>query len=128
MKFKGDTMRKLHFHLSVFILASFLVSCAPSARVKSLEDYRLPTVVPAASELTATAQVEAAALIPPANCPVTTAENVSFKAPDPFSPTVPWEGIFWFGTEGLWTESGQNCQKHPMDILKRSCGGATRMF
>jgi hypothetical protein len=96
-------MQKLHLLLSILILASFLVSCAPSVRVKSLEDNRMPTVVPAVSELTATAQAETAALIPPASCPVTAAEDVSFKAPEPFSPTAPWEGIFWYGSEGLWT-------------------------
>lgn len=96
-------MRRLSFPLLIFILASFLVGCAPSARVKSLEDYRMPTHVPVASVLTATAEPEIAALIPPVDCPVTTAENVSFNAPEPFSPTAPWEGIFWYGTEGLWT-------------------------
>jgi len=96
-------MQKSYFLLSILIFVSFLVGCAPGVKLKTLEDYRMPTVVPAASELTATAQAEAAALIPPADCPVTTAENVSFKAPEPFSPTAPWDGIFWYGTEGLWT-------------------------
>jgi hypothetical protein len=96
-------MRRLYVLLSILILLSFLISCAPSARVKTLEDYRMPTVVPAASELTATAQTEAAALIPPADCPVTTLENAPFIAPEPFSPTAPWEGIFWYGIAGLWT-------------------------
>jgi hypothetical protein len=96
-------MRRLYFLLSILILTSPLMSCAPSAKVKSLEDYRMPTVVPAAAELTATAQAEAAALIPPADCPVTISENASFKAPEPFSSAAPWEGIFWYGTEGLWT-------------------------
>ena len=100
-------MRNLYFLLSILILAPFLVSCAPGAKVKSFEDYRMPTVVPVASELTATAQAEAAGLIPPENCPVTTAENVYFRAPEPFSPTAPWDGIFWYGTEGLWTALDQ---------------------
>lgn len=96
-------MRRLYFLFSLLILASVLVGCAPGARVKTLEDYRMPTVVPAASELTATAQAEAAALIPPADCPVTIAENASFQAPEPFSPTAPWKGLFWYGSERLWT-------------------------
>lgn len=87
-------MPRRYFLLSILILAALLAGCAPGARVKTPEDYRMPTVVPAASELTATAQAE---------CPVTTAENVSFKAPEPFSTTAPWEGLFWYGAEGLWT-------------------------
>jgi hypothetical protein len=96
-------MQRLYFLLSILILALVVIGCAPSARLKTLEDYRMPTVVPAASELTATAQAEAAALIPPADCPVTTAESASFIAPEPYSPTAPWEGLFWYGTKGLWT-------------------------
>lgn len=96
-------MRRFYFLLSILILAAFLVGCAPSARVKTLEDYQMPTVIPAAAELTATAQAEAAALIPPADCPVTTVADGSFKAPEPFSPDAPWEGLFWYGSEGLWT-------------------------
>lgn len=103
MNLVGDTMRRLYFLLSILILTSLLIGCAPGARVKSLEDYRMPTVVPVASELTATAEVEVAALIPPADCPVTTAESTSFEAPEPYSPTAPWDGMFWFGSEGLWT-------------------------
>jgi len=96
-------MRRLYFLLSILILASFLVGCAPTARVKTLEDYRMATVVPAASELTATAETEMAALIPPADCPVTTVANGSFEAPEPFSLDAPWQGLFWYGSEGLWT-------------------------
>jgi hypothetical protein len=96
-------MRRLCFLLSILPLASFLVGCAPSARVKTLEDYRMPTIVPAALELTATADAEAAALIPPPNCPVTTVQTGSFQAPEPYSSDAPWEGLFWFGSEGLWT-------------------------
>ena len=96
-------MQKPYFYFSILILISLLAGCAPRAQVKSLEDYRMPTDVPAASELTATVQTEIEQRTPPADCPVTTAENVSFTAPEPFAPTAPWEGIFWFGSEGLWT-------------------------
>lgn len=96
-------MQRLSIFLSIFILASILAGCAPGARMRSVEDYRMPTDVPSASELTATAEVEAAALIPPSDCPVTTSEDVSFKAPEPYSPSAPWEGVFWYGSEGLWT-------------------------
>ena len=96
-------MQRPYFFLSFFIVASLLAGCAPSASVKSVEDYRMPTDVPAASELTATVQAEIEQRTPPIDCPVTTPKNVSFQAPEPFSPTAPWEGIFWYGTEGLWT-------------------------
>jgi hypothetical protein len=103
MKLKGDTMRSLYLLLSILSLALFLIGCAPSAKVKTLEDYRMPTLVPAASELTATADAEIAALTPPEDCPVTIAESTAFKAPEPYSPDAPWQGLFWFGSEGLWT-------------------------
>jgi len=97
-------MFKQNFTLSILILASFLASCAPlTGQAKTLEDYRMPTDVPSAFSLTQTAQTEVASLIPPRDCPVTTSENVSFKAPEPFSPTSPWKGIFWYGSEHLWT-------------------------
>jgi hypothetical protein len=97
-------MHKLHAILSILSLASFLVSCAPlTGEAKTLEDYRMPTDIPSASSLTQTAQTEVAALIPPKECPVTTAQNVSFKAPEPYSPDAPWNGIFWYGSEHLWT-------------------------
>ena len=90
--------------LIFLILSPALTSCAPrTGEAKTLEDYRMPTDVPSASSLTQTTQTEVASLIPPKDCQVTTPENVSFKAPEPFSPTAPWEGIFWYGSEQLWT-------------------------
>jgi hypothetical protein len=95
-------MYRSHLWLSLFILTS-LAACAPRAQVKSLEEYRVPTDVPSAAELTATVETEIEQRTPPADCPVTTSENVSFRAPEPYSPVAPWEGLFWYGTEGLWT-------------------------
>jgi len=86
------------------ILSLVLAGCVlRTGESKTLEDYRMPTDVPSASSLTQTAQTEVASLIPPKDCPVTTSANVSFKAPEPFSPIAPWEGIFWYGSEHLWT-------------------------
>ena len=86
------------------ILSLVLAGCAPrKGEAKTLEDYRMPTDVPSASSLTQTAQTEVASLIPPKDCPVTTSANISFKAPEPFSPIAPWKGIFWYGSEHLWT-------------------------
>ena len=42
-------------------------------------------------------------MIPPKDCPVTIPGKVPFKAPEPYSPDAPWESMFWYGTEGLWT-------------------------
>jgi hypothetical protein len=100
-------MHKLWFILS--ILSLILAGCAPrTSEAKTLEDYRMPTDVPSAASLTQTAQTEVASLIPPKDCPVTTSENVSFKAPDPFSPDAPWKGEFWYGSDHLWTALDSN--------------------
>lgn len=96
-------MQRSHFFISMLILTSLLVGCAPKASVKTLEDYRMPTDIPSAPELTATVQTEIDQRTPPKDCPVTTAGNVSFRAPEPYSPSSPWEGMFWYGSEGLWT-------------------------
>jgi hypothetical protein len=96
-------MQRRYFLQTMLFLASLLMGCAPNAIVKSPEDYRMPTDVPSAAELTATVEAEIQQRTPPADCPVTTAEDVSFRAPEPYSPVAPWEGLFWYGTEGLWT-------------------------
>jgi len=98
-------MHRLYFTLSILILVSLLAGCAPgSSQIKSLEDYRMPTDLPEPSSLTKTVQTETAASIPPTDCPVTTAkDSTSFEAPAPYSPSAPWQGIFWFGSEHLWT-------------------------
>jgi len=88
----------------LLILSLVLAGCVlRTGESKTLEDYRMPTDVPSASSLTQTAQTEVASLIPPKDCPVTTSANVSFKAPEPFSSIAPWKGIFWYGSEHLWT-------------------------
>ena len=115
-------MQRPYFFLFILILASFLAGCSPSTTIqptnasvpsanvdiqptatKSLEDYRLKVGAPTVAALTATAQTAIALSTPPADCPVTTMENVSFRAPAPHAPVAPWEGLFWYGTHGLWT-------------------------
>ncbi len=96
-------MQRLNSHLLILLFVTLLVGCDSRTQIKSLEDYRMATDVPSASELTATAEAEAAALIPPVDCPVTTSENGSFRAPEPYAPIAPWKGIFWYGAEELWT-------------------------
>jgi len=101
MNQKGNFMSRLHLFMLPVALA-LLVGCAPKTNAQ-VEVYRMPTDIPSAGKTTAVAQTEATASIPPADCPVTTPGKVTFQAPEPYSPDAPWEGMFWFGTKGLWT-------------------------
>ncbi|WKZ46963.1 MAG: hypothetical protein QY306_14200 [Anaerolineales bacterium] len=98
-------MQRRYFTLSILHLAILLVSCTTllSHETKTLEDHRMPTDVPAPVELTQAVEAEIASKIPPKDCPVTTVSEPAFAAPEPYSPSAPWEGIFWFGSEHLWT-------------------------
>ena len=99
-------MQKLNFFVVVLMLEALVAGCASRANsqaVKSLEDYRMPTDMPESPSLTETAKTEVALSIPPADCPVTTSGIPSFEAPAPYSPIAPWPGLFWFGSESLWT-------------------------
>lgn len=87
---------------ALLVLASSIIGCAPTA-AKSPEDYRMPTDIPAPVELTQTVEADIAAKTPPKDCPVTTLSKQEFEAPEPYSPLAPWEGIFWFGSDHLWT-------------------------
>src|SRR5690242_14139525 len=96
-------MQKQYF-LAILILASLLTSCAGhQANKKSIEDYRMPTIVPAAPALTATA----ALAIPSASCPVTAPQNPPFVPPAPYD-SKDFEGEFWYGSHALWTSVQQN--------------------
>ena len=99
-------MPKFKPFIFISLLCLFAASCATNE--KSLEDYRMPTDVPAPASLTEIAETSTASSIPPADCPVTTTGILSFEAPAPFSPKAPWPGIFWFGSEGLWTALHEN--------------------
>jgi hypothetical protein len=63
----------------------------------------MSTDIAASTELTQTVEAETAARTPPKDCPVTTLTASTFSPPEPYSPSAPWEGIFWFGSEHLWT-------------------------
>ena len=90
--------------ISICILALSPAACAPVlSQVQTREEYRMPTEVLEAPALTQTVEAEIVSKIPPADCPVTTTAMLSFEAPEPYSSVAPWEGIFWYGTEGLWT-------------------------
>jgi hypothetical protein len=99
-------MQKLKFPISILLLTALAAGCASKTNnrpVKSLEDYRMPTDIPEPASLTATAKIEVAASIPPADCPVTIPGKPPFEAPEPYSAAAPWPGIFWYGEEHLWT-------------------------
>jgi hypothetical protein len=94
-------MQRLYFRLFLFMLTLLLAGCASLTRAQTLEDDQISTTLP---EVTATTQIEVDLSVPPADCPVTIAmENDPFKAPEPYSPDAPWGGMFWYGTEHLWT-------------------------
>lgn len=103
-------MSRLYFIFSTLIIASLLAGCAnlQLQGAKSLEDYRMPTEIPAPVELTQTVEAEIASKTPPKDCPVTTLNKPAFAAPEPFSPSAPWKGEFWFGSERLWTALPEN--------------------
>ena len=97
-------MKQLFISISICILVLAPAACAPAvSQIQSLEEYRMPTEVLEAPALTQTVEAEIASKIPPADCPVTTTAMLSFEALEPFSPVAPWKGIFWFGSEHLWT-------------------------
>lgn len=92
-------MQRLYICLLFVIVIFLLAGCATSAQ--SLQDDLTPTSVPQPTE---TAQVEKVPSLPPADCPVTTeTAGAGFKAPEPYSPDSPWDGMFWYGTQHFWT-------------------------
>ena len=98
-------MQKTLISFPILILVSLLIGCtSPQAgRAKTQEDYRMPTDEPDPSALTEMAQSVIESRIPPADCPVTMPQDISFSAPAPYSPAAPWDGFFWVGSEQLWT-------------------------
>lgn len=108
-------MRKTKFFITTLLLLAIVAACAPrttdiakSEPTRALEDYRMPTDVPEASDLTATAESELVSSIPPADCPVTLPSDPAFNAPEPYASLAPWPGIFWYGAEHLWTALHEN--------------------
>lgn len=95
--------RSIFFVLILMLTLAGCTSKAESAPVKTQEDYRMSTDVPSSSDLTATAEADIAASVPPADCPVTLPSEPTFKAPEPYFADAPWPAIFWYGTEHLWT-------------------------
>lgn len=92
-------MQRLNNSLLFMLLVALLAGCASPAQ--SLQEGPTSTNAPQATD---TPQVEVLSSTPPEDCPVTTAaKQDSFKAPEPYAPDAPWEDIFWYGTDNLWT-------------------------
>lgn len=92
-------MQKLFISLSAVLVVSLLAGCVSTAQ--SLQENPTPSSLP---QPTATVQIEELSSDPPADCPVTTeTAEAAFKAPEPYSPDSPWEGMFWYGTQHFWT-------------------------
>lgn len=93
-------MHKLSIFLSILVLTSVVVSCS---QAKTPEDYRMPTDIPTAPELTATVQAEIAASIPASDCPLTVPQEPAFVPPSPYDTLNSFKDHFWFGSNSLWT-------------------------
>ena len=100
-------MQRLYFYLSILILASFLVGCAPQAaaqpeKVKALEN-PTPTELSEKPLLTDSPTAEVVPHDSSASCPVTVSQDPTFVPPEPYSPTSPFPDEFWYGSNSLWT-------------------------
>jgi hypothetical protein len=100
-------MKELRLPLILF--AFLLAACTPAAgQIQSPDDGSAPMEVIEAQAPTQAAEADIAAGIPPRGCPVTLSGKSAFQVPKPFSPSAPWDGQFWFGTEHLWTALPEN--------------------
>jgi len=100
-------MRRLHFHLFIFILGSLLIGCVPKAAAQPADVRALENSTPMdvlKKSTAASAEPELISRNPPANCPVTVAQDPPFTAPDPYSRNSPFDSNFWYGSKSLWTD------------------------
>ena len=67
----------------------------------------MPTDIPGAASLTATAQAEVVSSTPPKDCPITLPTEPLFTPPAPYS-DLGWDGYFWYGSNSLWVAAPQN--------------------
>ena len=100
-------MHRLYFTLSIMVLASLLVGCAPSTNVQAQEvnavENSAPTELPEQSQSADTSNSETVPHDAPASCPVTVPQVPPFIAPEPYSPNGPFPEWFWYGSNALWT-------------------------
>ena len=97
-------MLRRYSFLSILILASFLVGCAPKAAarpddVRALEN---PTTTTEGA-----AQSEVVSHDPPSSCAVTNPQDPPFTPPAPYD-SLGFEGEFWYGSKSLWTAVREN--------------------
>lgn len=89
-----------YFLFSILII-TLITSCASSASAQ-VEEKVEETATSILQKVEATE--ESISKVPPADCPVTTVnQSKNFLAPEPLEPIAPWKGLFWFGSEHLWT-------------------------
>lgn len=89
-----------YFLFSILIIAS-IMSCASNVNAQPQEKVE-ETATSILQEIEPTE--ESISKVPPADCPVTTIDqSKKFLAPEPLEPIAPWKGLFWYGTEHLWT-------------------------
>jgi hypothetical protein len=96
-------MPRLYSVLPTIILALIVAGCASSANAQSQEHTGPSDLMEKSSPADAAITKPEAASDLPANCPITTPPNPQFEPPAPYSPTSPFPGEFWFGSENLWT-------------------------
>ena len=106
-------MQRLYFLLSMIVLISFLIGCAPKnipqpEKVKALDSNAradLPDRV--ASNPTDSAESETISKDPPKDCPLTVPQEPLFIPPSPYS-DLGFKGEFWYGSNTLWTAVREN--------------------
>ena len=102
-------MQRLRFFLSLSILTTLLLGCAPRTAIQPVEVQALEnstaTAEPKTTTPTESVRTEVLPAEPPANCPITQPPEVAFVPPEPY-PSVPPERYvneFWYGTPELGT-------------------------
>lgn len=102
-------MQRLYFFLSIIIIASLLVGCAPKA-IAQAEGVSAPSDL-AQSNNSVSADLPAKSKTvskdSPPDCPLTIPQNPPFTPPPPYA-DLGLEGEFWYGSNLLWTAVRQN--------------------
>jgi len=105
-------MQRQYFFLSMIVIASLLVGCAPkvvaqSKELKAVESHNVPADLPENSNPTSAIKSETVSKDPPADCPLTAPQDPLFTPPSPYS-DLGFKGEFWYGYDSLWTAVPQN--------------------
>jgi len=104
-------MQRLHFLLSIVILAALVIGCAPKTNVQSENARALEnptsTNVPETPTPIPSSTLEVVPHNPPASCPISIPHNPPFTPPAPYD-SMGFEGEFWYGSDSLWTAVREN--------------------